>query len=133
MENIGNASLAFLGEYVLFHCFVERSSCFQVYCFLIVSNRQYVLDDDRKCLFQTEQRAQRNLRIKITIPSLFLQTFLAVFSTSPIYFLLINDLYTIIFIVIDAIKVKHFFIGKRILIVSSFRNFFLFQWVDFFP
>ena len=77
------------------------------------SYRQYFLDNDRECLFQLEQGAQRCLSVRLDIPSLFLQTFLAVFFTSPICFLPINGPYTIIFTVIDTVKIKHLFHRKK--------------------
>ena len=136
MENVGNTILGSLGEYVLFRCLIGRSSCFQIYCFRIVE-QQAVLpwcnDDDRECLFQTQQRAQCPLRIQLTIPSLFLQTFIAVFSTSLICFLPINGTYTIIFTVIGTVKIKHLFIGKKDShCILSFRNDFLAQLANFF-
>ena len=83
MKNVGNISLVFLGEYVLFRCLVGRSSCFQINYFRIVKQQVAVLpwcnDDDRECLFQAEQGAQCPLSLRLTIPSLFLQTFIAVF------------------------------------------------------
>ena len=116
MENVGSTILASLGEYVAFCCLVGRSSCFQIYCFHIVE-QQTVLprcnDNDRECLFQTEQGAQHPLTIQLTMPSLFVETFVAVFITSPICFLPINGPYTIILTVLDTVKIKHFFIGKK--------------------
>ena len=52
-RNLWNTILASLGEYVVFRCLVGRFSCFRIV------EQQAVLswcnDDDRECLFQTEQ------------------------------------------------------------------------------
>ena len=39
MEHVGNTTLAFLGEYVLFYCLVGRCSYFQIDCFRIVEQQ----------------------------------------------------------------------------------------------
>ena len=136
MENVGNTILVFLVSIVVLRYLVGRSTCFQIYCFRIVE-QQAVLpqcnDDDRECLFQTEQRTQRSLSIWVTIPELFVETFVCCFfpplrSASS----LLTSPYTIILTVIDTVKIKHFFIGKKgFAFLSSFWNFFLAQLTNF--
>ena len=131
MKNIGNTTLVFLGMWYSV-VLLEDADVSKLTVSVSKNNRQYFLDVTmmiESAFFRdatpSKHTANHTIPFSANFPCYF-------FSTSPICFLPINGPYTIIFTVIDVVKVKHSSSEKKILILFSVQNFFLVHLVNFF-